>query len=130
MAERETEASGIVGGIVDAVFLPFEMIGKAVGNVVQAIFADGTLEAAGRQGLDELGAALKAFPDSIQVQESGTIWNPTQGEIAASRNLGGEIGERPSWSSLAAPRSAEAADHNRHQPELDQGHDHDAGHSM
>ena len=46
---------------------------------------DGTLAAAGRQGIDELGAALKAFPDAIQVQEYGTIFEPTQGEIAAGR---------------------------------------------
>jgi hypothetical protein len=46
---------------------------------------DGMLAAAGRQGLDEIGAALKAFPESIQMHEPGTIGNPTQGEVAASR---------------------------------------------
>jgi hypothetical protein len=46
---------------------------------------DGALAAAGRQGADEIGSALKAFPESIQSQEPGTIFNPTQGEIAASR---------------------------------------------
>lgn len=54
-------------------------------SLLAAPFADGTLAAAGRQGLDELGEALKAFPESIQTQEYGSIGNPTQGEIAASR---------------------------------------------
>jgi hypothetical protein len=69
----------------------------------------------------ELGAALKAFPDSIQVHETGTIWNPTPGEVQNSRDLGGH--SRSAYSSLAAPRSAEAAEHNRYQP----GQDHDNG---
>jgi hypothetical protein len=51
------------------------------------------LMAAGRQGADEIGQALKAFPDSIQVQEPGTILNPTQGEIADS-NRGGSLQSR------------------------------------
>lgn len=42
----------------------------------------GALRAAGRQGFDELGQALKAFPESIQSHEPGTLFNPTQGEIA------------------------------------------------
>jgi hypothetical protein len=46
---------------------------------------DGHLAAAGRQGLDEIGHALKAFPESIQTQEVGAIFEPTQGEIASSR---------------------------------------------
>jgi hypothetical protein len=56
-----------------------------VARIWDAINKDGYLAAAGRQGLDELGAALKAFPESIHVDEPGTIGNPTQGEIAAER---------------------------------------------
>ena len=56
-----------------------------VARVWDAITKDGHLAAAGRQGADELATALKAFPDSIGVDEPGTIWNPTQGEIAADR---------------------------------------------
>jgi hypothetical protein len=41
----------------------------------------GHLAAFGRQGLGELAEALKAFPDTIQVHEYGTIFHPTQGEI-------------------------------------------------
>ena len=46
---------------------------------------DGHLAAFGRQGIDELGTALKAFPESIQMQEIGGLFEPTQGEIAADR---------------------------------------------
>ena len=74
------------------------------------------LEAAGRQGIDELGVALKAFPDAIQVQETGTLWNPTQGEIAADRQHG-----RHPWPS-------EIAAQNRHQPGKDHGDGHENGH--
>lgn len=49
---------------------------------------DGTVEAAFRQGIGELGDALRAFPDSIQREEMGTIWHPTPGEIASAREPG------------------------------------------
>jgi hypothetical protein len=48
---------------------------------------DGTIKAASRQGVDELGMALKAFPDAIQAHEPGTIFSPTQGEIADDRRV-------------------------------------------
>ncbi|HEX4607050.1 MAG TPA: hypothetical protein VH092_02490 [Urbifossiella sp.] len=44
--------------------------------------------AALRQGGKELGAALKAFPESISIDEPGTAFNPTQGEIAESNRSG------------------------------------------
>ena len=50
----------------------------------------GALQAALRQGAKEVGAALKAFPDSISVDEPGTAFNPTQGEIAEA-NRGGSV---------------------------------------
>lgn len=69
----------------------------AVTSIVQRVWngltADGYLPAAVRQGADELGAALKAFPDSVQTQEHGTIFNPTQGEIARDRNGNGMQGQ-------------------------------------
>ena len=52
-----------------------------LGRVYHAAMADGHLAAAGRQGVAELGAALKAFPDSIQVDEPGTIFNPLYRDI-------------------------------------------------
>jgi hypothetical protein len=44
--------------------------------------------AALRQGGKEIGAALKAFPDSIVIDEPGTILHPTQGEIAEANRSG------------------------------------------
>ena len=48
----------------------------------------GALSAAMRQGGKELGTALKAFPDSISVDEPGTVLTPTQGEIAEANRSG------------------------------------------
>jgi hypothetical protein len=53
----------------------------------------GALTAALRQGGKELGTALKPFPESIAVDEPGTILHPTQGEIAEA-NRGGSIWDR------------------------------------
>ncbi len=63
----------------------FEQASKVVASAMREVMKDGTIAAAGRMGIDELGAATQAFPDSIQQQESGSIWNPTQGEIAQAR---------------------------------------------
>jgi len=110
---RENEKDGVVNAVTAVVTGAVSMLGK----MWDAVMADGMIAAAGRQGIDELGAALKAFPDSIQVQESGTIWNPTQGEIAADRDLG-----RPMWPS-------EIAQANREKPAgLEQGKDAGNGH--
>ena len=58
-----------------------------------------------RQGAKEVGAALKAFPDSISVDEPGGMLSPTQGEIA-ERNRSGSV-----WGRVQEGRGrAEAAD--------------------
>lgn len=62
-----------------------ETINVTVEPVIEPIMRDGTLAAAFRQGADELWQAMKAFPDTIEVREHGTILSPTQGEIAADR---------------------------------------------
>jgi hypothetical protein len=66
-----------------------EAVGSSslVGKVWDAITRDGTLAAEWRQGADEIGVALKAFPESIHAEEPGTLLNPTQGEIAADRKV-------------------------------------------
>lgn len=73
--------------------------------VSSPLMRDGMLAAAFRQGADEIGEALKAFPDSIQKHEHGTIFSPTQGEIAASRRS-----ELPTLSDIAAGKAALAAE--------------------
>jgi hypothetical protein len=102
-----------------------------VGSLWHAITDDGVLAAAGRQGIDELGTALKAFPDAIQVQETGAIWNPTQGEIAADRKQAGLTGSYASYSSSSGPPHpwpSEIANENRNQPGKDTGNGHENGH--
>ena len=107
-------------------------------SIVSAIWnaatRGGHLEAFGRQGLDELGAALKAFPDTIQVQESGTIFNPTQGEIATGpqRRTGALLGAVLFRRQPAASLPSEIANENRNLPSKDNGngHENDAGASM
>lgn len=74
------------GGIFGIFAAIFSIAKSALSSTFNAVTKDGTLAAAGRQGVDELGMALKAFPDSIQSTVPGTIWNPTQGEIAANRS--------------------------------------------
>jgi len=104
------------GGLLGAIF-------NGAAKAWNAVTEDGYLAAAGRQGLGELGEALKAFPDSIQVQEPGALFNPTQGEIAADREVS-DVGRAP-WPS-------EIADQNRYQPSNSNENDagKDAGYSM
>jgi hypothetical protein len=73
---------------------------------------DGHLAAFGRQGLDELGVALKAFPESIQAHEPGAIFEPTQGEVAAARRPEGLYGQPfRSPSEIAADRGGNEPEH-------------------
>src|SRR5258708_3689567 len=104
------------GGAASMVLLPFLAVGTIIGKIWGGITRDGTLAAAGRQGADELASALKAFPESIQTQETGTIWNPTQGEVAARRQYGRHTGSHSSYSSSRQPPHpwpSEIADRNR-----------------
>jgi hypothetical protein len=67
---------------------------------------------------------LKAFPDSIQVDEIGTLWSPTQGEIASARDI--------SDSGPPHPWPSEIANENRNQPDTGNGYENgkDTGYSM
>lgn len=51
---------------------------------------DGTVSASFRQGIDELGMALKAFPESIQAYEMGALWSPTPYEVSMARTAHGD----------------------------------------
>ncbi len=64
-----------------------------------------------------MAVALKAFPDSIQMDEPGTIWSPTQGEIAEAREQ-----------KLPTP-SEIAADNTPYTPRYGHGNDNDQGQS-
>jgi hypothetical protein len=107
MAEQEQESVGVVSTI--------EGLRKAVNAIIEPVTRDGTLAAFVRQGADEMGMALKAFPDSISVDEPGTILNPTQGEIADDRKQ-----RLPSPSDIAKDKHPYTPDHS-------QGNDNDQG---
>ena len=85
-----------------------QQMGAAASAILGAVMADGTIAAAGRQGVDELATAFgQMWPDSISVQETGSIFNPTQGEVAAARRP-----DLPSFDELIAdnrPAPAEPA---------------------
>jgi hypothetical protein len=122
MAERQVsagEGGSLIGAAVSLVATAFVAVASFAQKVLDGIMADGTIKAAGRMGIDELGEALKPFPESISIQESGTIWNPTQGEIQADR--------KPERHSDGPPHPwpSEIAAANRHQSA---GHDHGHGH--
>ena len=97
----EAQESG--GGAVGLIAAAHAAVKSGLSSAWNAVAKDGTIAAAGRQGADELGMALKAFPDSIQAEEPGTIWNPTQGEIAAARSP-----DLPSPSEIARGRDTHA----------------------
>ncbi len=91
--ETQKSSEGVVGMIVAA----HSAVKSGLASTWNAVTKDGTIAAAMRQGADEIGMALKAFPDSIHVEEPGTILNPTQGEIASAR------GQAPSPSTTMSP---------------------------
>lgn len=76
-------------------------------RMLDALKKDGMLAAAFRQGADEIGVALKAFPESIHAEEPGTLLNPTQGEIAAAR----EMDRLPTPSEIAKNRTPYTPEH-------------------
>jgi hypothetical protein len=109
------------GGLVGAIFSGAM---EAASSLWHALTDDGYLAAAARQGIDELGVALKPFPDSIQVDETGTLWNPTQGEIAAARDSS-DVGPPHPWPSEIAAQNQAG---NVHGNGYENGND--AGYSM
>ena len=84
------------GGIVGMIGLAFMAAATVVAKVWEAVMADGTIAASGRMGLDEIGAALKAFPDSLQCQRparSGIL--PKEKSPRAARKAGTPAATRP-----------------------------------
>ena len=126
----------------------FRQAGAVVSAAYNAAMKGGELQAFFRQGANELGAALKAFPDSIQVDEPGQVFNPlysdiaadkrayaagpepvatsrlmTPGEIAGGRPSGSVYGDTQSASNQPLPSPGEIAQEPAtHRPEQDQGH--------
>jgi hypothetical protein len=145
MSERSDAGEGrsILGAVAGAAITLLHGAAMLTSIVWDKFTGDGVLAAAGRQGADEIGTALKAFPDAIQAAETGTIFNPTQGEVAQARS-GHEShsvfrsryysaytppeGTHASWPSEIAKSShthGAGEDHG-----YDQGRDQGDGHSM
>ncbi len=59
--------------------------GAVVAAAYNAAMRGGEVQAFIRQGFNELGAATKAFPDSLQIDEPGTVFNPLYSDIAADK---------------------------------------------
>lgn len=114
-------------GLIDLLTTAVASTVAAVSNMWNAMTKDGTLAAAGRQGADELGMVLRAFPESVHVDEPGTILNPTQGEIAADRSPLREMHNRAingTQSHLPSP-SEIARDKQPYVPEMSRSHEHE-----
>jgi hypothetical protein len=115
MAEENQQESAVMGwakGVVEA--------------VKENAYLGGQLQAAFRQGGNELGAALKAFPDSIQIDEPGTVLNPLyrdrDGETpahpyGASQESAASMHGLPTPDQIANARADS-------EPSQDQGHEH------
>lgn len=119
MESAEAEGgAGVVGTVIGAIGAVFNYVATTVYNLISG--GDRAVAAAWRQGLDELGAATKPFPDSIQIDESGSLWNPTQGEIAAAAK------ETSIYRSYDGPTPSEIAERNKpYVAEQDHGQEQD-----
>jgi hypothetical protein len=102
--EGERESSGLIGKATNAVAA---VIATGV-LIAQKAMGDGYLGASARQGLGELGEILKAFPDSIQHDEPGTVWNPLPSEIAAGREDAHYGNWQPSFTHGRSPSPEQA----------------------
>ncbi|MHC5540895.1 hypothetical protein ACYOEI_21950 [Singulisphaera rosea] len=85
MAEEDAREESIT--LAGVLWETAKISAEAVASPIQAILGDSFIQAAGRQGIDEIGMALKAFPDSIQAYEMGTIFSPTPYEVSKDRNV-------------------------------------------
>ena len=116
-----------LGTAASAVTLSFLAAASIVSRIWEGMTADGMLAAAARQGSDEIGVALKAFPDSVQTQEVGSIWNPTSGgnhQFPASRLGALELDP------LLQPHADGESEQYVHGQQNDQDNGHRHGHSM
>jgi hypothetical protein len=83
----------------------------AIGAVWNAVMRGGELQAAFRMGVDELGQALKAFPDSIHAHaEPGGMFEPLHSDVAAARDQYAPRESRPTPGDIARGRNFTAAE--------------------
>ena len=131
----------------------FKQAAGVVATAYTAAMKGGEIQAFFRQGVAELGSALKAFPDSIQIDEPGQVFNPLYSDISAdNRSSPGQ--DQPAPARLATPAgiaggqstgqaegvglatgkqplpspSDIAKDHQPYRPEPDRGQEHGKDH--
>jgi hypothetical protein len=80
----------------------FRQAAAAVSATYNAVMKGGELQAAFRQGFNEIGEALKAFPDALHVDEPGQVFNPLYSDIAADKRARAQEPE-PTASRLPTP---------------------------
>jgi hypothetical protein len=86
-------------------------IGSMIGGMYNAVMRGGELQAAFRMGIDEIGQALKAFPDAVQARaEPGGMFEPLHSDIAAARDQYGSRDSLPSPGDIANGRNVTAAE--------------------
>jgi hypothetical protein len=85
--------------------------GERVAAAYRAATRDGVIDAFLRQGANELGTALKAFPESVQIDEPGQVFNPLYSDTAADKRLA----NHPSPGDLAEGKGVEASEHSHRQ---------------
>lgn len=127
----------------------FSQAGAVVQAAYQAAMQGGEIQAAVRQGFNELGTALKAFPDAIQVDEPGAAFNPlfrdipsesktndrggpdlpTPSEIASGKFSGSVYGDTPVASNQPLPSPSEIAS-GQYSPSPEPDHGLDRGRGM
>jgi hypothetical protein len=109
--QNQTQNEGFFANAAATIRAAQQAVNARIDAVTEPVLRDGMLAAAFRQGASELYTALKPFPDTIQVNQPGTILNPTQGEIARARDP-----NAPSPSDIAREDSPSPPD---------SGHEHD-----
>lgn len=86
-------------------------IGSLIGGLYNAVMRGGEIQAAFRMGIDEIGQALKAFPDSVQARaEPGGLFEPLHSDISAARDQYGPRDSLPSPGDIANGRNFTAAE--------------------
>jgi hypothetical protein len=124
--QQNQQQDGFFANAAAAVKAVQQAVNEPIDKLTGPVMRDGMLAAAFRQGAGEIGEALKAFPQSIQVQEPGTLLNPTQGEIASAR----DPEKMPSLSEIAAGQPLPGAQPDNGKQQQEQQHQKEMGMSM
>ncbi len=85
-------------------------VASGLGTAVDKLMEDGTIKAAAVQGIDELGTALKAFPDAVQAQSVGTVFHPLASQMAKERGVFDREGHENAFEKVMQAQPQERAE--------------------